>query len=45
LNNIEERFSIFLKDIIYPSNDEKENEHWNISGILKEKSNQHLNIK
>ena len=42
MKNIEERFSIFLKDIIYPSNDKKENNYWNISGILKEKSNQHL---
>ena len=42
MKNIEERFSIFLKDIIHPSNDEKKNNHWNISGILKEKSNQHL---
>jgi len=40
--NIEKRFSIFLKDIIYPSDEEKEKYHWNISGILKEKSNQHL---
>lgn len=42
MKNIEERFSVFLKDVVYPSNNEKENNHWNISGILKEKSNQHL---
>ena len=42
MKNIEERFSFFLKDVVYPSNNEKENNHWNISGILKEKSNQHL---
>ena len=42
MKNLEERFSVFLKDVVYPSNNEKENNHWNISGILKEKSNQHL---
>jgi hypothetical protein len=40
--NIEERFSIFLNDIIYPSKEQKEKELWNISGILKKNSNQHL---
>jgi hypothetical protein len=40
LKNIEERFSFFLKDVVYPSNNEKENNHWNISGILKKNSNQ-----
>ena len=40
MKNIEERFSFFLKDVVYPSNNEKENNHWNISGILKKNSNQ-----
>jgi hypothetical protein len=42
LKTIEERFSKYLKDIIWPTQNQKEKEFWNVSGILKEKSNQHL---
>jgi hypothetical protein len=42
LKTIEERFSEYLKDIIWPTQNQKEKEFWNVSGILKEKSNQHF---
>jgi Ran GTPase-activating protein (RanGAP) involved in mRNA processing and transport len=42
LKIIEERFSEYLKDIIWPTQNQKEKEFWNVSGILKEKSNQHF---
>ena len=38
--NIEIRFSIYLNNIIWPTQDQKNNEHWNISGVLKKNSNQ-----
>ena len=42
MSSIEERFSIYLNDIIYPTEEQKNKEYWNISGILKKNSNQHL---
>jgi hypothetical protein len=38
--NIETRFSIHLNNIIWPTETQKNNEHWNISGVLKKNSNQ-----
>ena len=38
--NIEIRFSIYLNNIIWPTQNQKNNEHWNISGVLKKNSNQ-----
>lgn len=38
--NIEEKFSIYLNNITWPTETQKNNEHWNISGILKKNSNQ-----
>jgi len=38
--NIEKRFSIHLDNIIWPTETQKNNEHWNVSGILKKNSNQ-----
>jgi hypothetical protein len=38
--NIETRFSIYLDNITWPTNTQKNTEHWNISGILKKNSNQ-----
>ncbi len=40
MNLIEEKFSLLLKDVVYATNEQKEKEHWNISGILKNNSNQ-----
>ena len=42
MKTIEERFSLFLKDIIWPTKEQIEKEFWNISGILKNKSNQYF---
>ena len=42
MNLIEEKFSLLLKDVIYPTYEEKEKEHWNISGVLKNNSNQNF---
>jgi len=42
MSSIEERFSVFLNDIIFPTEEEQIKEKWNISGILKKNSNQHL---
>jgi hypothetical protein len=42
-NDIEFRFSEKnLKDIVWPTLKQKQNERWNVSGILKKKSNQHF---
>jgi hypothetical protein len=38
--NIETRFSIYLNNIIWPTETQKNNEHWNVSGVLKKNSNQ-----
>ena len=38
--NIETKFSIHLHNIIWPTETQKNKEHWNISGILKKNSNQ-----
>jgi hypothetical protein len=38
--NIEKRFSIHLNNIIWPTETQKNNEHWNVSGVLKKNSNQ-----
>jgi len=38
--NIETKFSIHLDNIIWPTKIQKNNEHWNISGVLKKNSNQ-----
>jgi hypothetical protein len=40
LNNIEQRFSNNLKNVIWPTEEQKEKEHWNVAGILKTNSNQ-----
>jgi hypothetical protein len=37
---IETRFSIHLHNIIWPTEEQKNNEHWNVSGVLKKNSNQ-----
>jgi hypothetical protein len=38
--NIEKKFSIYLNNIIWPTETQKNNEHWNVSGVLKKNSNQ-----
>jgi hypothetical protein len=38
--NIEKKFSIHLNNIIWPTEEQKNNEHWNVSGVLKKNSNQ-----
>jgi hypothetical protein len=38
--NIETRFSIHLQNITWPTEAQKNNEHWNVSGVLKKNSNQ-----
>ena len=38
--NIETKFSIHLQDITWPTETQKNNEHWNVSGVLKKNSNQ-----
>jgi hypothetical protein len=38
--NIETRFSIHLNNIIWPTEEQKNTEHWNVSGVLKKNSNQ-----
>ena len=38
--NIETRFSIHLNNIIWPTETQKNNEHWNVLGVLKKNSNQ-----
>ena len=38
--NIETRFSINLHNIIWRTEEQKNNEHWNVSGVLKKNSNQ-----
>tara|TARA_R100000664_G_C2754298_1_gene141895 strand:+ start:2050 stop:2385 length:336 start_codon:yes stop_codon:yes gene_type:complete len=35
------KFEMYLKDIKYPTKEEKK-EMWDVSGILKQKSNEHL---
>jgi hypothetical protein len=42
MKDIEERFSKYLINVIFPSNEQKENEHWNVSGIIKNNSNQNF---
>jgi len=41
-NLIEKNFSKNLNNIIFASEEQREKEFWNVSGILKKKSNQHL---
>ena len=38
--NIETKFSIHLNNIIWPTEEQKNTEHWNVSGVLKKNSNQ-----
>ena len=38
--NIETKFSIHFHNIIWPTEEQKNNEHWNVSGVLKKNSNQ-----
>jgi hypothetical protein len=38
--NIETRFSIHLNNIIWPTETQKNNEYWNVSGVLNKNSNQ-----
>ena len=38
--NIETKFSIHLHNIIWPTEEQKNTEHWNVSGVLKKNSNQ-----
>jgi hypothetical protein len=38
--SIEEKFSIHLNNIIWPTEEQKNTENWNVSGILKKNSNQ-----
>jgi hypothetical protein len=38
--NIVKKFSIHLKNIKWPTETQKNNEHWNVSGVLKKNSNQ-----
>jgi hypothetical protein len=42
MNLLKSKFLINLKDIIWPTKEEEEKEHWNVSGILNKNSNQHL---
>ncbi len=39
---IQKRFSLLLNDVIWPSEQQEKEELWNVSGILKKNSNQHL---
>ena len=38
--SIEKKFSIHLSNIIWPTEEQKNTENWNVSGILKKNSNQ-----
>ena len=38
--SIEKKFSIHLNNITWPTETQKRNEHWNVSGVLKKNSNQ-----
>ena len=38
--NIEDKFSINLDNVIWPTEKQKNTEHWNIAGMLKKNSNQ-----
>ena len=38
--NIETKFSIHLDNILWPTETQKNTEHWNVSGVLKKNSNQ-----
>ena len=38
--NIETKFSINLNNIIWATEEQKNTEHWNVSGVLKKNSNQ-----
>jgi hypothetical protein len=38
--NIETKFSIHLNNVIWPTEEQKNTEHWNVSGVLKKNSNQ-----
>ena len=40
--DIEKKFSNYLDNVIWPTTQQKINENWNISGILKKHSNQYL---
>ena len=42
MKSIQERFSLLLNDIVRPSKQQEKKELWNVSGILKKNSNQHL---
>jgi hypothetical protein len=38
--NIETKFSIYLNNILWPTETQKNTEQWNVSGVLKKNSNQ-----
>ena len=38
--SIEEKFSFHLDNILWPTEEQKNTENWNVSGILKKNSNQ-----
>ena len=38
--NIETKFSVHLNNITWPTKRQENNEHWNVSGVLKKNSNQ-----
>jgi hypothetical protein len=40
--SIEKRFSIYLNDTVLPTLEQKQEELWDVSGILKKNSNQHF---
>jgi len=40
--NIKEKFAHHLTDIVWPTEKEEKEEYWNVSGIIKNRSNQHL---
>jgi len=42
LKFIKERFSTLLNEVVWPSEQQEKEELWNVSGILKKNSNQHL---
>lgn len=39
---MKKQFNDYLKDIIFPTEEQKNKELWDISGILKDRSNEHL---
>jgi hypothetical protein len=42
MENIKKKFATYLNDPVYPTEEQEKKEMWNISGILKNHSNQHL---